>query len=133
MEIIKVLGITITVLALLLALRGQGRAEMALMCSMAFSVMMLIWILAQMEPLLNSVQEMMQRAAVGQETVALLVKVTGVALISEFAAQICRDSGEGALAGKAELAGKVAVLSMALPLIVTLCSMALSLLPESAG
>lgn len=44
---------------------------------------------------------------------ALAFKVTGIALISEFAAQICKDAGEGALAEEAAVAGKVAVLALA--------------------
>lgn len=129
MEILKVLGITITVCAILLALRAQGRADIAYLTSAAFAAMMLIWIAAQLSPVLQSFDAMLSEASVGEDTIALLLKVTGVALISEFAAQICKDAGEDSLGQKAELAGKVTILLMALPLILSLCRMALSLMP----
>ena len=46
-----------------------------------------------------------------------MLKVTGVAYIAQFAAELCRDCGENALAGRVELAGKTAVALMSFPII----------------
>ncbi len=53
------------------------------------------------------------------ETQDILVKALGVAFLSEAAASICRDSGEGALAGWVEMAGRVEILLLSFPLIRT--------------
>ncbi len=47
----------------------------------------------------------------------LILKGLGIALITEIAMGICRDSGEGGLAAWVEMAGKTAILILALPLI----------------
>ena len=46
-----------------------------------------------------------------------VIKVVGVAYITQFAAEVLRDSGENAVALKVELAGKVFILGLTLPII----------------
>lgn len=55
-------------------------------------------------------------AGLEEGAASLLVRATGIAMISEFGAQLCRDAEESALAGRVELAGRAALLSMAVPL-----------------
>ena len=45
-----------------------------------------------------------------------MLKVTGIAYIAQFAAELCRDAGETALAGRVELAGKTAITLMSFPI-----------------
>ncbi|MCH5187879.1 MAG: hypothetical protein J1F63_05705 [Oscillospiraceae bacterium] len=45
-----------------------------------------------------------------------MLKVTGIAYIAQFAAELCRDAGETALAGRVELAGKTAIALMSFPI-----------------
>ena len=56
-------------------------------------------------------------AGLGEEKSLLLIRATGVALLSEFGAQLCRDAQERALAGRVELAGRAALLGMSAPLL----------------
>ncbi len=46
-----------------------------------------------------------------------LLKITGIAYIAQFAAELCRDAGESALAGRVELAGKTAIALMSFPIV----------------
>ena len=59
----------------------------------------------------------------------LLFKLVGMAYVTEFAAQACRDAGEEGLAVKAALCGKVLLMLQTLPLILEIGEMTLSLLP----
>ncbi|MGQ0512778.1 SpoIIIAC/SpoIIIAD family protein, partial [Bacillus sp. D-CC] len=46
-----------------------------------------------------------------------LLTIIGIAYIAEFGAQITKDAGQGAIASKIELAGKILILVMAIPII----------------
>ena len=46
--------------------------------------------------------------------------LAGISLIAEFAARLCEDAGEKALAGRVELVVRVALFAMAAPLLVEL-------------
>ena len=56
-------------------------------------------------------------AGLEESSSLLLIRATGVALIVEFGAQLCRDAEESALAGRVELAGRVALMGMSAPLL----------------
>jgi stage III sporulation protein AD len=47
-----------------------------------------------------------------------VLKVIGIAYLAGFGAEVCRDAGERATAGKLELAGKVIILMTALPVLI---------------
>ena len=49
----------------------------------------------------------------------LMFKVLGIALITQVISDLCRDSGESALAGQTEVAAKIIIVSLILPLLQT--------------
>ena len=63
-----------------------------------------------------------------QEYVLVLFKALGICYLTQFAADSCRDAGESALAVKAEIAGRIAVLLISLPLLSQVASTAMDLI-----
>lgn len=53
----------------------------------------------------------------GGEYFEILFKAVGVSLICRIASDVCRDCGENSLASKVELAGKVSIVTLSLPLV----------------
>ena len=62
-------------------------------------------------------------------SVVSVLKITGIAYIAEFGAEICRDAGEGAIAAKIEMAGKVIIIALAVPIITSLLDLVLKIMP----
>lgn len=62
--------------------------------------------------------------------VETILKIIGIAYIAEFAAQITKDAGQGAIASKIELAGKILILAMAIPILTLLIETIISLIPS---
>lgn len=56
------------------------------------------------------------------------LKALGIAYLTYISAEICRDSGEDGIASKVELAGKIEMLSLALPLVKNVFLLGLDLL-----
>ncbi|MFR4293534.1 MAG: SpoIIIAC/SpoIIIAD family protein [Christensenellales bacterium] len=63
----------------------------------------------------------------GLDEIQQLLKIAGLSLLLDFAAQTCRDAQEEALALKVEFAGRVLLLSSALPVLQALLSQLVSL------
>ncbi len=59
----------------------------------------------------------------------LVIKVLGIAFIVKYGGELCRDAGEGALAAKLEMGGKIILLSLALPVIKSLFETVVSIIP----
>ncbi len=75
------------------------------------------------------IKKLAARAEIEFVYVETILKIIGVAYIAEFASQMTRDAGQEALATKMELAGKVIILSMAVPIMTLLIETILAMLP----
>ncbi|MCK8826637.1 stage III sporulation protein AD [Natroniella acetigena] len=58
-----------------------------------------------------------------------ILKVIGIAYIAEFGAQICRDAGENIIASKIEFAGKIMIMVLGVPIMISILESILQLLP----
>ena len=76
--------------------------------------------------LLNSLAS---KVSLHQEFITLLIKITGIAILTEFAVSICKDSGETAIANKVDMGGKVIMISMSIPIMAGLLETILKILP----
>lgn len=128
MEILQVvaLGLVVAVFAVLLR---RDRPELALVLALGFGVIIFILVLGKLGAIITVFQDVTQRAQVDELYLVTLLKILGIAYIAEFGAQVCRDSGEGTVASKIELAGKVLILIMALPIFAAILEVIVRLLP----
>ena len=65
---------------------------------------------------------------VSSSFILLLVKITGISILTEFAVSICKDMGESAIANKVDLGGKLLIVSLSIPIITATLSGLLGLL-----
>ncbi len=69
------------------------------------------------------------KTAINNQFLTLLIKITGIAFLTEFAVSICKDSGETAIANKMDMGGKVVIVSMSIPIISGLLETIVKVLP----
>ena len=108
------------VIALLTVVVRQYKAEYGMAVGVAGGILLLLLIIAQMSGMFDSISGMIDRVGIRQEWLTLLLKALGICYVTQFASDCCRDAGETALASKAELAGRVAVVLLALPMLTQL-------------
>lgn len=128
MEIIQIVGLGFVVTLLILIIKRE-KPEIAVQLSLALAVIIFLMILAKVTIVLNLFRDMAEKANISQMYLNTILKVIGIAYITEFGAQVCRDAGEGAVAGKIEFAGKVMVMVMAIPIIALVMDTIVRLLP----
>ena len=122
------MALAFVTLVLLVVLR-QERPEMALLVSLAAGTIMLIAVLIALAPALTVLSDLAARARVERYYLDTVLRVVGIAYLADFGAQVCTDAGESALARKVELAGKVIIMVMAIPVITAVLEAILGLLP----
>ena len=127
MDILNVAGIAIMVAAFAVLLR-QYRQEYAMMLSVAAGVIIFMLIITKAAPAFSEIQSLIERSGIKAEYGVILIKSLGICFIAQFAADACKDAGETAIASKVELAGKFAVLLIALPLFEQVAQLAVSLM-----
>ena len=126
---IAVIGLALVGLLLSLLLKQSGLPPMAYVLQLALGVL-IIW---RLLPLLGDVLQVFRRVAdtagLTQLYLSVLLKIIAVSYVAEFAAGLCRDAGESALAAKVELAAKVVVLLLAVPIVVNILDSVVKILP----
>lgn len=91
-------------------------------------VVILAVVLGQISPLLSSVQSMLSQSTLSWEYGSLLFKGIGICLLSQTAADTCRDAGENALASKVELSSKITLLLLSVPLFERVAELSVSMI-----
>lgn len=67
-------------------------------------------------------------SGVNSTYIILLIKITGISILTEFAVSVCKDSGESSIANKVDLGGKIIVISLSIPVISATLTSLVSLL-----
>ena len=128
MDIIKIIGIGLIALIIIVIVK-QYRPEFVLYVSLAAGVLILVLIMNKMGAIIDLLTSLSNKTTLNNEFLVLLIKITGIAFLTEFAVSICKDSGETAIANKVDLGGKVIVISMSIPIIASLLETIIQILP----
>ncbi len=129
MDIIKIVGIGLIALVIIILLK-QYKPEFAIYISILTGVLILILIMDKLTGIINLIQTIVNQSYINTEFIALLIKITGIAFLAEFAVSICKDAGEAAIASKIEIGSKIIIISMAIPILSSLLELILKLLPN---
>ena len=119
---LKYCGIALCALAATIVLRSV-KNDMAGLVGIAASVILLGAGVVTLTPIIEFVGEITADSGFGKY-MSLMLKALGISLAVQFASEICRDSGESALASKLELIGKAEILLLCIPLIKELMALA---------
>ncbi len=127
-EVIKVIGIGLISLVIIVILK-QYKPEYAIYVSMAAGVLILMFSVEKITNIINLLQNYASKTYINQKFLEILLKITGIAFITEFAVSICSDAGEKAIASKIEIGSKVIIISMSIPIITSLLELVMEILP----
>lgn len=122
MSFYGVLGFSLVVTVLLLIIRKE-RPEMATPILIAASALILIGLMKNIAQILSVFESLASKAQINSGYFKLVVKIVGIAYLAGFGAQICKDAGESSMAAKIELAGKIFILSLGVPIMAGLLEM----------
>ncbi|EGW36670.1 stage III sporulation protein AD [Desulfosporosinus sp. OT] len=128
MDIWQIVGLALIVTVFCVVLK-QIRPEIALQLSILAGAAIFIVILSKIKVIVDLLQTLADQANISSYYLLIVLKIVGVAYLAEFGAQICRDAGEGALATKIELAAKVGVIVLAIPIIAAITESLVRLVP----
>lgn len=115
MDVFAIIGIGMIAAVLAVVLR-QYRPEFAILISLAAGIIILLRVADDIVPIIEQVQVIIAKTALPGEYVQILFKALGICFLTQIACDTCKDAGESAIAAKIEIAGKVAVLVVSLPL-----------------
>jgi stage III sporulation protein AD len=115
--------------ALLAVFVRERHKEAGLLISVAAGLILFLTAARQIQTVYLAVDSITAKAGVDISYLSTVMKVMGVAYLTEFGSQICKDAGENAIGSKLEMCGKIMVLILSLPIFSAALDMIFTLIP----
>lgn len=115
-QLLKALSLLL-IAAVLCVLLRQYHGVLAVLLSLAAATVGLALTAGFFQPVLDVAQELRHISGLSDTVTAPLVKITGVAVLSQCTCSVCEDSGEKTLAKTVELISSVCMVYCSLPLL----------------
>lgn len=128
MDIIKIIGVGITALIIIIILK-QYKPEFTVYVSLIAGAIILFMVMDKLSGVVSILTSLTEKTGVGNTFLKILLKITGIAILTEFAVSICKDSGEAAIASKIDLGGKIIIISISIPIITALLELIINIMP----
>lgn len=113
---------------ILIAVVGKEDKTYGLFIRIGATVMLLIFIIMQLDEVLQIIVELASKIHMEGTYLSIIFKIVGIAYISEFGYQLCKDAGEESIGSKVQLAGKVMIFALSSPIILALMDLITQLL-----
>lgn len=127
MSIVSVCALSVAAVIIALTLKPKN-VEIALMLGLCASVVILFSLFSNVAQITDKISKITAASGISTGYIAILLKVIGICLVTEFTANVCRDSGSSSLAGTVTLTGKILVTIAALPLYSDILNVVLELI-----
>ena len=108
MDIIKIIGIAFLAVLIIVILK-QYRPEFAIYASIIAGVLILALASNTLSGIIDMIKNISNKTNINSEFLVILIKITGIAILTEFAVSICKDAGESAIASKVDVGGKIII------------------------
>ena len=126
-EILKAVAVAVITCVACVTVK-QYRPEYAALTQLCAVAVIAAAAVRTAEGILQEMTALAELSDTGEDCIKILIKALAVAVIAQTAGDLCRDSGNSALAGITEFAGKAAIIAFAIPLIRSVAVLAIELI-----
>ena len=127
MDVLKISALGIVTAVLVITIK-KTHPEMALQLSIIAGLILFLFSIDYLREVVDFIRDFSERFSFAYQSILLVIKIIGIAYVCEFTIQILKDAGESAIASKVELAAKLVVIVVSLPLLTTFLDLVLGLM-----
>ena len=127
MDIVKIIGIGIISLITIIILK-QYKPEFGLYISILAGILIITLSMDKLNAIVTLLLNITSKTGTGTTFLKILLKITGIAILTEFAVSLCKDAGENSIANKIDLGGKVIIISISIPIITALLELIIDIM-----
>ena len=128
MEIIKIVGIGFIALFMIIILK-QYKPEYAIYVSIIAGIIIIILVMDKLTNIIHLLTSLQNKGSINNQFILILLKITGIAFLTEYSSSICKDEGETAVATKIDIGGKIIIIAISIPIIQALLELLLRIMP----
>lgn len=111
----------IGIVSVLIALQFKnGKSEYAILISITGAVLIFYFGAGKLSSIVDSINKIRGYLSVNSEYFSILLKIIGITYIAEFSSNLCKDAGYTAIGNQIELAGKLSIMALSMPILLAL-------------
>ncbi len=129
MEILKIIGIGIVALVISIILK-QYRPEFSIYISLLAGTLILLISMDKLSGIIQILMNLSNKTSINKDFLIIILKITGIAILTEYITSVCNDAGESAIASKVDFGGKAVMMSLSIPIINGLLETITKILPS---
>lgn len=126
-DVLRLCGFGLLAVILCVIVR-QLKPESAVFVNIAAGLMILAVAVRALSPSIGAISELAESAGISGDFAELLLKALAISYITALSADCARDAGETALGSKLELAGRVSIAALSLPVFTQLAGLITSMI-----
>lgn len=127
MDILQIAAIAIGGV-IMAAIVKSFKPEFALYVVLATVIVIFLMALDKLTAVFQFLETVYDQMSYGKEFFPIIIKVLVVAYLADFTSQLCKDAGESAIGGKVELAGKIIIFYLSMPILFSILELINSIL-----
>lgn len=119
MEIFKIVSFGLVAVFLFLLFKDK-RSDLSVLIALIGSIIIFLFILDKISMIFRFMQEIAVKANIDTVYLNIVLKIIGIAFVSSLGSEVCKDAGANTIANKIELSGKILILTLAIPILMSL-------------
>lgn len=116
MDIFTLCAVALITVILVLTISGN-RPELAVIIAICGGFILLLSVLPAAAEIISVIKSISSIASIDMEYISIAVKCSGIGMAVTICSAVCRDAGQTGIAAKLEIAGRIMILTIALPVI----------------
>lgn len=121
------------VAALLYIILKDIQPSFAFLLLLLTSTLIILVVIKQIQIILQLLQAIGERASIDATYIQTILKIIGIAYVTELGANITKDAGLASVASKLELAGKIFIILLAIPIITAVIDVVIQFIPTNTN
>lgn len=98
----------------------QMKSDFGLYITFAAGLLIFVYAYYQLEYIIDTINRIQSLIKVNDTYISILLKMIGIAYVSEFSSAICKDAGCSMIGGQIEMFGKLTILAVSMPVVLSL-------------
>ena len=128
MEIFQIVGLALVATIFSVLLRND-KPELAIQIGIVTGASIFLLMIFKISAVVTLLQEIAKKVNLDTVYLTTVLKIIGIAYITTFGAEVCRDAGESAIAAKVEFAGKIMIMVLTVPILMAVLDIMLGIIP----
>lgn len=129
MELYTILGIGLVSTVMYILIK-QYKPEYAILIALVSTILIMVEIFVSLQYVIDELNGFITSMSINEDYIKILLKSLGICYVIDLASETCKDAGLTSLASKIELAGKVMIILIAMPIFESLLNIAISLMSQ---